>query len=796
MGSFRKRLLVLIIGLVIVTQTVTLAAVLASTRRTVEARAAEQLRSGGTFAEQLIRFRAGQLANGVAVLAADFGFREAVASGDSPTILSAARNNAQRIGADMALLLDTHGRVLASTAPGAVDSSASPAGLLEDVSSVRDQPDFRVFGALSYQFFLAPVRTPETIAWVAMGFVADDALAQKIRDLVGSQVAIVTHGSDGVLRVATTLPAGQRASAFSPAGGFPAASDLSHITRLGNADYLSFARRLDSRGDAVDLILLKPVQDVLAPYRDLRDAMLLIDTIALALAAVIGAVLGRSATRPIGELVRAARRIEQGQYETAVSVSGGDEFRRLAATFNAMQSNIAAREADITYQAYHDPLTQLPNRAMAARGLDNLVSSTERQSSAALLLIELRNLRDINASLGHQVGDEVLREASRRLKHNVAADDTVARLGETQLLVIAPGCSAERALLYAEQLIAVVRSGFHLAGVSLDVRLACGVCLFPAHGRTTDELLQRAQVALEEADEARARVVMYRPGQDEQHRRRLTLITDLLTAIDQNHLTLVYQPKVDMATRSVKSLEALVRWTHPQLGPVPPAEFVPLAESTGGSRRLTNWVLAAAVRQMGEWRRAGLELDLAVNLSAPDILDPDLGDVILQLLREHRVESTALLLEITESAVMRDPQVAVRNMQLLRIAGVRFSIDDFGTGHSSLSQLSVLPVDELKIDRSFIAQAASGALTILTSTIELGHSMGLKVVAEGVEEPAAWNLLRRLGCDFAQGYLISRPLPAAQVPAFIAQANQLLPASDSTVLQLRALEQLADRSGR
>src|SRR6202521_2081600 len=267
MGSFRKRLLVLIIGLVIVTQTVTLAAVLASTRRTVEARAAEQLRSGGTFAEQLIRFRAGQLANGVAVLAADFGFREAVASGDSPTILSAARNNAQRIGADMALLLDTHGRVVVSTAPGAVDSAGAPAGLLEDVSSVRDQPDFRVFGAHSYQLFLAPVRTPETIAWVAMGFVADDALAQKIRDLVGSQVAIVTHGSDGVLRVAATLAAGQRASAFSPAGGFPAASALSHITRLGAADYLSFARRLDTRGDAVDLILLKPLQDVRSEER-------------------------------------------------------------------------------------------------------------------------------------------------------------------------------------------------------------------------------------------------------------------------------------------------------------------------------------------------------------------------------------------------------------------------------------------------------------------------------------------------------------------------------------------------
>jgi EAL domain-containing protein (putative c-di-GMP-specific phosphodiesterase class I) len=330
--------------------------------------------------------------------------------------------------------------------------------------------------------------------------------------------------------------------------------------------------------------------------------------------------------------------------------------------------------------------------------------------------------------------------------------------------------------------------------VSLDLRLACGVCLFPVHGESADELLQRVQVALEDADEARTRVALYRVGQDQEHRRRLALVTDLRRAIDEDQLSLVYQPKVAMASRSVRSLEALVRWTHPELGAVSPAEFVPLAESTGGSRQLTNWVLGAAIRQMGEWRRQGLELDLAVNLSAPDILDPDLSDEILRLLRRHQVDSTALLLEITESAVMRDPQVAVRNMQWLRVAGLRFAIDDFGTGHSSLSQLSVLPVDELKIDRSFMSPADPSAVTIVTSTIELGHSMGLKVVAEGVEEAAAWNLLRRLGCDFAQGYLISPPLDPAQVPEFVRQANQVLPDSDSTVRQIRALDQLAGRS--
>ncbi|MBS0581283.1 MAG: EAL domain-containing protein [Proteobacteria bacterium] len=775
MRSFRKRLLVLIIGLVIVTQTVTLAAVLASTRRAVEARSADQLRAGGTLAENLISFRAGQLANGVAVLAADFGFREAVASGHAPTILSAARNNAQRIGADLVLVLDTRGQVLASTAPDTVQSDGALQSLIAGGQAARDQPTFHIFGAHAYQVFLAPVRTPDTIAWVLMGFVADQQLALKIRGLVGSEVQIVAHGDDGLMRAAATVP-----GALAP---LPADSGA-HVTSVDGREYLGFVRRLNARGDQVDVVLLEPLHEVFAPYREQRDAMLLIDGVALVLAGLVGAILGRGATRPIGELVRAAQRIEKGEYGTAVNVAGGDEFRALASTFNTMQHNIAAREADITYQAQHDPLTRLPNRAFARREIDS------SGSPAALVLIELRNLRDINASLGHAVGDEVLREAARRLQQNVAAGEILARPGETQFLVFTPRCSADRALLYGEQLVAAVRAGFHVAGVSLDLRLACGVCVSPEHGRTAEELLQRAQVALEEADEARSRVCVYRAGQDSEHRRRLTLVTDLGTAIEQDALTLVYQPKVDMTHRSVRSLEALVRWTHPQLGAISPAEFVPLAERTGGARRLTRWVLAAAIRQLGAWRREGIELDLAVNLSAPDILDPELGDEILKLLRQHRVDPTRLILEITESAVMGDAQAAVRNMQLLRIAGLRFSLDDFGTGHSSLSQLSVLPVDELKIDRSFIALADSGAVTILTSTIELGHSMGLKVVAEGVEDAAAWNLLRRLGCDYAQGYLISRPLAVEKVVPYVREANRLLPASESTAMQLRVLQTL------
>lgn len=791
MGSFRKRLLVLIIGLVVLTQTVTLSAVLASTSRDVQARGAEQLRAAGSFVDQLIRFRAGQLANGVAVLAQDFGFREAVASGDGPTMLSAAGNNARRIGADLVLLFDTHGRVLASNAPPDA-RGGTPIGdlLLGESGALRTQPRFMMLGRHTYQFFLAPVRTPEIIAWVAMGFAVDDALARKIRDLAGVQVTLGIRRPGGFTSVASSLPEAEHGELLAEAA---AAKGDARVVRLGDSRYLTFVQPIKSRGQGVEAILQKPMAAVLAPYRELRKSLLLIDSVAIALAAIIGVILGRGAARPLGELVRAAQRIQQGRYDTAVTIRGGEEFRSLAATFNTMQRTIADREADITRHAFYDSLTGLPNRTLLERRLEGLLAGPERPGTVALILILLRSVREINATFGQGVGDEVVREAGRRLSRNVAAEHLLARVGEDRFLVVAPEFSAERARVYVDQLGSALRGGFHLSGMTLELDLSAGICAFPDHGAAAGELLQRVQIALEDAGDTRLRVASYQPGRDEQHRRRLTLITGLRTAIERNELTLKYQPKVEMAGRTVKGLEALVRWHHAVLGPISPGEFVPLAESAGASRVLTNWVLGAAIRQLGEWRRSGLSLQVAVNLSAPDILDPDLGDGILALLAAERLEPGALLLEITESAVMRDPDLAARHMQPLRAAGVQFAIDDFGTGHSSLSQLSRLPVDELKIDRSFISQASAGgsAAAIVASTIELAHGMSLKVVGEGVEGPEAWNLLRRLGCDCAQGYLISQPIEAAAVPPFVSRANRLLPASASTVMQIRALGQLS-----
>jgi EAL domain-containing protein (putative c-di-GMP-specific phosphodiesterase class I) len=307
-----------------------------------------------------------------------------------------------------------------------------------------------------------------------------------------------------------------------------------------------------------------------------------------------------------------------------------------------------------------------------------------------------------------------------------------------------------------------------------------------------EELLRRADIALQEAKTRSVAICRYEPGHDDTYRKRLKLIAELRSAIAANQLHLVFQPKVQMADRRVRSLEALVRWNHPQLGPVPPSEFVPLAEQTGTIGELTRWVLRTAIEQLAKWRAAGFESEVAVNLSASDLGDSELPEGILALLAQADVLPRQLLLEITESAIMREPDKAVRVMRRLREAGIRFSIDDFGTGHSSLAQLKALPVDELKIDRSFIRDLEQGTRddAIVRSAIELAHSLGLKVVAEGIETPAAWTALIHLGCDYAQGYFVSRPLAAEQVGDWIGEVNAKLANAESGTAQVRVLTEL------
>jgi len=793
--SFRKRILVLIIGLIAVTQTVTLVAVLASMRRNVESRAADQLAAGSSYALQLVRFRAGQLASGVSVLASDFGFREAVSSHDPPTILSAASNQSRRIDADLLVLVDPEGELIATTERLDPGFASSMSALIDRAQMRPDAPHFALVSGRLHQFFAAPVRAPDVIAWVVMGFAVDDALAHKIGELVDVDASVVVRKGGVAQVVASTLPSGSRDATAAVPDTEPADAGPAKL-QVGGQEYLYHATSLEPGNDAVRLLLLKPSANVIAPYTSLQRQMLFVSTTALLLAIGVALLLGRSATSPIERLVAAARRIESGEYGEEVAETGAEEFRRLAGTLNAMQQRVAEREAQIRHQAYHDELTGLPRRAWTEIELARILRAAGGRSCVTAMVIHLGNLRELNASLGHGIGDEILVAVGRRLALACQPGEAVGRLGASRyMMILTRRHEHVEAPRLAAGIVDILRERLEVGQVDVELDVTAGLCTSPEQGGAADEMIRRAELALHDAEERHQRIGRYRIGSDDDHRRRLEIMTELRRAIEANGLALVYQPKVEVATRRVIGAEALVRWTHPRLGIVPPAEFVPVAEQTGGSRQLTDWVLRAAIGQMAEWRRANFALDLAVNLSAGDIVDPGLGDAILRLLAEFRVPSTSLVLEITESAMMRDPLAAAGNMELLRVAGVRFAIDDFGTGYSSLSQLRKLPVDELKIDRSFVSRAHVNPddASIVSSTVELGHNLGLKVVAEGVEVAETLLMLGKLGCDIAQGYLISKPMTADALVAYVREASQVVESSDSTLIQVRALEKLSSR---
>ncbi|HEY3021910.1 MAG TPA: EAL domain-containing protein [Solirubrobacteraceae bacterium] len=414
------------------------------------------------------------------------------------------------------------------------------------------------------------------------------------------------------------------------------------------------------------------------------------------------------------------------------------------------------------HQALHDALTGLPNRTLFHERVTAAISSGAR-GRHAVMLMDVDHFKEVNDTLGHHHGDELLREIAARLAKAVRPEDTVARLGGDEFAVLVPDLDRdETAVAVAERLLRTLQDPLHIEGLSLEVTASIGIATHPAHGDRVELLLRHADVAMYEAKRGHTGHQVYRPENDRHSTHRLTLAAELRKAIDEGELELHFQPQADLATGAVRGVEALVRWRHPSRGLIAPGDFIPLAERSGLIAPLTSFVLDQALGQASRWRDSGLVLPIAVNLSARSFLDHELPAEIAALLSKWGTDAELLQLEITESMLMSDPDRARTVLERLTRQGLRLSIDDFGTGYSSLAQLKRLPVDEIKIDRSFVIDMGSSANdeAIVRSTIELAHNLGLSVVAEGVEDEASLRALRRLGCDLAQGFHLGRPLPA------------------------------------
>jgi diguanylate cyclase (GGDEF)-like protein len=420
-------------------------------------------------------------------------------------------------------------------------------------------------------------------------------------------------------------------------------------------------------------------------------------------------------------------------------------------------ADLAARRE---HEALHDGLTGLPNRSLLLGHLERVLDSASDDMITALLLLDLDHFKEVNDTLGHVVGDQLICDVAQRLRDVLREQDLVARLGGDEFAVVCPGLNShELSQDIAARLDEALREPFTADGVSLDISWSVGVALAPTHADTVDLLLQRADVAMYAAKETRGARAIYDPEQDQHSLQRLTLASDLRRTLDTGDIGVAYQPQVHARTREPVGVEALVRWQHPVLGSISADTVVALASSTGLIRPLTTCVLDRSLAALRRWRDAGDVLSLSVNLTPRQLDDMDLPSVIFELLRKHGVPPECLILEVTESTVMADATRSASVIRELRTLGIGLSIDDFGTGYSSLAHLQRLAPDEIKIDRSFVMrmQQPGSERTIVLSTIELGHNLGLRVVAEGVEIEATAALLAHHGCDVLQGYAISHP---------------------------------------
>ncbi|PWF62376.1 GGDEF domain-containing protein [Shewanella sp. BC20] len=751
LNSFRARLILVFFTVLTLVQLATAFSVLTATQRDNFLQQQKSLEIGANVFLEVLSNRGVQLSQSLSVLSADFGFKRAIATREQETIESVLSNHGARIGADAAILLSPKGELLTSSLPGLTQDDIQ--SLFELATSNSNALAILDFDHASYQFVLQPVKAPTLIAWVGMGFLLDEKVASQAKAITGIDVSFVNQ-TNGRTEIASTLSSAEQQSVLAQKNRFP--SLLTMPSEYIPADYLSMAIKLYEHNGRQLALLHQSNLKWQQSYLHLRNNMLLIFALTLALAIAIAIWLSGSLTEPVHRLVQYARKIGQGLQPESIQGAPA-ELRVLANSLSLMREDIEAREKDLLYQSRHDSLTGLLNRFAAKQHLTDL----NQDLSGTIVLLDIKHFRHINDIIGFANADSLLLLFARRLEQLAPTADMLARLdGDSFLLLYRQGIGGDQLLKSLDML----EAPFPIQGSNISLTVRAGLLEIDGNGADIDVLLRRAEIALNQACLQELRIVSYREGDDEKYQRELTLIRDLPIGLAQDQLYLVFQPKVNLPLNQCTGAEALIRWQHPTLGFIPPDEFIQLAENSGNIDIVSQWVLKQAIKQLVTWQQQGLALKLAINLSAHDLLDTRLPNQIANLLKDNHLQPGALCIEVTEGAVMKDAQTVVGVLQRFRDMGVSVAIDDFGTGHSSLAYLKLLPVDEVKIDRSFIQNMHlnSQDAMIVNTSIQLIHGLGFSVVAEGVEEREGVDILRHLNCDLIQGYVYSKPLKAAE----------------------------------
>lgn len=456
------------------------------------------------------------------------------------------------------------------------------------------------------------------------------------------------------------------------------------------------------------------------------------------------------------------------------STNTGDEITILEENFNRLAEAVQNETQILEHQALHDPLTDLPNRKLLHNRLQQELLRGERTSKQLVLIMtDLNRFKEINDTLGHHIGDLILQQSAERLFNIFRKTDTVARLGGDEFSILLPETNLEQAKTLTLKVLKEFTKPFIVENQSLNVDISIGLAEFPTHGNDVNILIQRADVAMYIAKQNKLGYSVYDPNKDTHSIGRLALMSELHDAIAQESLELYFHPKVNVSSNTVVGVEALLRWNHPQRGFIQPGEFIPLAEQTGLIKPLTQWVLEKAIMQCAEWKKKNINLTMSVNLSIHNLHDSSLIQYIQDTLSKYQLSAENLMLEITEGDIMSEPLRARDTLKNIKEMGIKLSIDDYGTGYSSLSYIKKLPIDEIKVDRSFVMEMTedNDDDVIVLATIELAHNLGFEIVAEGVHDQQTWERLKELKCDIAQGHFISKPLSATAFMAWLMNKN-------------------------
>jgi diguanylate cyclase (GGDEF)-like protein len=777
--SLRTRLVLFFVALLVLVQGVGAFLVIRANSQIARQTIDQALGQGELIFRRVLAQNQARLEQGATILSSDFAFRQAIATDSGGTILSVLRNHGARLGASAMTLVTLQGEVRAQTQDsGQIGKPFAFPDLLALARTAGAASSLVTIDRGLSQLVVVPVLAPEPIAWVAMGFEVDDAFAVELHRLTGLEVSFLSSAPDGQWQVhASTLdPAlrGPLREALSNPGG----AARSHLeVELGGKDFISRVTQLPAQaGRPIVAVLQRSLEEGLLPFRRISEAFFWLTLGGLGLLVAGSLVIAGSITRPVQRLAEAARRVQEGDYSRRVQIAQKGEIGQLAVSFNHMLEGIVSREKEILRLAYEDGLTALPNRAMFNEQLGQAVRAARRESRPlAVLLLDMDRFKAINDTLGHPVGDQVLREVGARVRAALRDADVVARLGGDEFAVLlTTGTSEHASVVVAQKILHALEAPLVVEGQTMDVAASVGIARFPEHGDDASALLRAADVAMYVAKRNHSGFGTYDPRHDERRQEFLTLLGELRQAVETDQLVLHYQPKMDLHDNRATSVEALVRWHHPVRGIVSPMEFVPFAEQTGYIGAITRWVVAKAAGQAAAWHRAGLDIRISVNVTARDLRQQDaFVQTVMGAVNAHQLPPALLSLEITESGLMEDSRTSQATLLRLRELGIATAIDDYGTGYSSLSYLKQLAVNELKIDQTFVSgmEADRRNAAIVRSTIELGHNLGLTVVAEGVETDHELAQLRRFGCDMAQGYRFARPMPAGDCEAWLRRAT-------------------------